>query len=153
MLNNDYRDMLLALSAEGAKYLLVGAYAMAVHGYPRATMDMDLWVMPTEGNAEAVVRALRRFGAYLQDLGVPDLVRNDTVFQIGAPPRRIDIITGADGLQFEEAYSRSVDSDIDGIQVRVLSIDDLIKNKTAVGRSKDIVDVEALKRLKTDHAV
>lgn len=95
MLNEDYKDMLLALSDEKVRYMLVGAYALAAHGYPRATMDIDIWVMPSPQNADAVMRALRRFGAPLHNLTKEDLQKDGTIFQIGIAPRRIDIITEA----------------------------------------------------------
>ena len=148
MLNEDYRDMLQSLADEEAKFLLVGAYAMAAHGYPRATMDIDIWVEPSAENADAVLRALARFGAPLHDLTEEDLRRNDTVFQIGVAPRRVDIITGASGLRFEEAFAHSVAVEIEGMEVRILSIEDLIRNKKASGRTKDLADAEALERLR-----
>jgi hypothetical protein len=148
MLNNDYSDMLRALSDENVKFLLVGAYAMAVHGYPRATMDLDLWVMPTAENADAVMRAITRFGAPLHNLTKADLLKDDTVFQIGVAPRRIDIITGATGLRFEDAYANSVEADIEKLAIRVPSIDDLIRNKRATGRTRDMADAEVLTALK-----
>lgn len=148
ILNEDYKDILLALSDEKVKFLLVGAYALAVHGYPRATLDMDLWVMPSPQNADAVLRALHRFGAPLHDLTKEDLQKADTVFQIGVAPRRIDIITSASGLQFEDAYQRALLIRIEEIEVRIPTIDDLIKNKRASGRTKDLADAEALESLK-----
>lgn len=148
MLNEDYRDILLALSDEKAKFLLVGAYAMAAHGYPRATMDIDIWVMPSPDNADAVLRALRRFGAPLQDLTREDLQTDGIIFQIGVAPRRIDIITSASGLRFEETFERSMVMDIEGIDVHVPSVDDLIRNKRASGRTKDLADAEALEELR-----
>ena len=149
MLNEDYNEMLQCLAAEGVRFLLVGAYAMAAHGYPRATMDIDIWVMPSPDNAAATLKALRRFGAALHGLSVDDLQEDDTIFQIGVAPRRIDMITGASGLQFEEAFTRSVKVDIDGIEVHIPSVDDLIRNKRASGRTKDLADAEALEALKT----
>lgn len=148
MLNQDYKDMLLALSGERARYVLVGAYAMAIHGYLRATSDIDIWVMPTSENARAVIRALEIFGAPLQNLTQADLVKDDTVFQIGVAPHRIDILTGAMGLKFDEAAARAVKADLDGIQVLVLSLDDLIRNKRASGRTRDLADAEALESLR-----
>lgn len=148
MLNEDYKEMLQCLSDEGARFLLVGAYAMAFHGYPRATMDIDIWVMPSPGNAEAVLRALKRFGAPLHRLTALDLQATDTIFQVGVAPRRIDIITGASGLEFESAYSRSMEVDIEGMRIRVPAIDDLILNKRASGRTKDLADAEALEDLR-----
>lgn len=126
MLNEDYRDMLQALSDEKVRFLLVGAYALAAHGYPRATMDIDIWVMPSPQNADAVLRALLRFGAPLHNLTKEDLRNDETIFQIGVAPRRIDIITAASGLQFEDAYARSLSVNIEGIEVHFPLIDDLI---------------------------
>jgi hypothetical protein len=147
MLNEDYKDMLQALAAEKASFLLVGAYALAAHGYPRATMDIDIWVMPSPGNADAVLRAIRRFGAPLHDLTKADLEKEGTVFQIGVAPRRIDIITAVSGLNFEQASSRATTVEIEGLAVRIPSIADLIRNKRASGRTKDIADAEALEEL------
>jgi len=148
MLNEDYRDMLRALADEKVRFLLVGAYALAAHGYPRATMDIDIWVMPSSGNAEAVLRALRRFGAPLHDLTKEDLQKEGTVFQIGVAPRRVDILTAVSGLRFEETFARSIPVDLEGIEVHIPSRDDLIRNKRASGRTKDLADAEALESLK-----
>ena len=147
MLNEDYRDMLRALVDEKVRFLLVGAYALAAHGYPRATMDIGIWVMPAPDNADAVLRALGRFGAPLHNLTKGDLEKDDTVFQIGVAPRRIDIITAASGLHFEDTYSRSIAVDIEGITVHIPSVADLIRNKRASGRTKDLADAEALEEL------
>ena len=147
MLNEDYKDMLRALSVEKVKYLLVGAYAMAAHGYPRSTLDIDFWVMQSPQNAAAVMRALQRFGAPMKDLTAEDLQKDGTIFQIGIAPRRIDIITEATGLEFEETFQRSQPITIEGIEVRIPSIDDLIRNKRATGRTKDLADAEALEAL------
>ncbi|OPL15757.1 MAG: hypothetical protein AVO39_07085 [delta proteobacterium MLS_D] len=144
MLNEDYRDILQALSDEKVKFILVGAYALAAHGYPRATMDIDIWVMPSSDNAEAVLRALRSFGTPLHNITKKDLEEDGTVFQIGVAPRRIDIITEATGLKFEQTYQNSILVNIDGIDVHIPSIDDLIINKKATGRTKDLADAEAL---------
>jgi uncharacterized nucleotidyltransferase DUF6036 len=153
MLNEDYKEILLALADEKVKYLLIGAYALAAHGYPRATMDIDIWVMPSPQNADAVMRALRRFGAPLHNLTKEDLQRDDTIFQIGVAPRRIDIITAASGLQFEEAFAQSLSVNIEGIKVHIPSIDDLILNKRASGRTKDLADAEALESLKNSEQI
>lgn len=148
MLNEDYKEMLQYLTDEKVKFMLVGAYALAVHGYPRATMDIDVWVMPSPENATAVVRALQKFGAPLHGLTINDLMQDDTVFQIGVAPRRIDIITGVSGLEFDGAYARSIETHIEGLRIKIPSLDDLICNKTASGRTKDLADVEELKKLK-----
>jgi hypothetical protein len=103
--------------------------------------------MPSPGNAEAVIRALRRFGAPLQQISPVDLQSENTVFQIGVAPRRIDIITSASGLDFQETFARSVSTEVEGIELRVPCVQDLISNKRASGRAKDLVDVEALECL------
>jgi hypothetical protein len=149
MLNEDYTDMLRTLSVEKVKYLLVGAYAMAAHGYPRSTLDIDFWVQQSPQNADAVMRALQRFGAPLGDLTAEDLQKNGTIFQIGVAPRRIDIITEATGLEFGEAYERSQPVTIEGIEVRIPSIADLIRNKRSTGRTRDLADAEALEALES----
>jgi len=150
ILNEDYRDILQALNAERVEFILVGAYALAAHGYPRATMDIDIWVMPSLENGEAVIRAIKQFGTPLNGLSIEDLKHDDTVFQIGVAPCRIDILTGATGLDFESAAGHAVEREIDGIPLRVLSLDDLIINKEATGRPKDRVDAEELKNLKSN---
>ncbi|MBU0678836.1 MAG: nucleotidyltransferase [Verrucomicrobia bacterium] len=147
MLNEDYKEMLQCLADENVEFLLVGAYALAAHGYPRATMDIDIWVLPSPDNAQAVLRAVGRFGSPLHDLSPEDLEKDDTVFQIGVAPRRIDIITGASGLCFKDAYAHSAEVMIEGITVRIPSIEDLIQNKRASGRTKDKADAEALEAL------
>ncbi len=147
MLNEDYRDMLRALADEKVRFLLVGAYALAAYGYPRATMDIDIWVMPSPDNADAVLRALRRFGAPLHHVTRGDFAEEGTVFQIGVAPRRIDLITSASGLRFEDAFNDSMAVDIEGIEVHIPSITDLIRNKRASGRTKDLADAEALEEL------
>ena len=148
MLNEDYKDMLQALSDENVKFILIGAYAMAAHGYPRATMDIDIWIMPSPENVDAVFRALQRFGAPLHNLTTKDLQIDGTIFQIGVAPRRIDIITGVSGLKFEETYQNALLINIEGIDVRIPAINDLISNKKATGRTKDMADVEALELLR-----
>mgnify|MGYP001205353033 CR=1 FL=1 len=148
MLNSDYRDILHALNTEKVDYLLVGAYAMAAYGYPRATMDIDIWINPSPDNADAVLRALAQFGAPLHNLTREDLQKNDTIFQIGVAPRRIDLITSVSGLRFEDAFARSTEVEMDGILVPILSIDDLIVNKRASGRTKDLADAESLEILR-----
>jgi hypothetical protein len=147
ILNNDYKDILRALSENKVKFLLVGAYAMAAHGYPRSTMDIDLWVMPEPENAALVMKALGDFGAPIGELTSDDLQKEDTIFQIGVVPRRIDIITSVDGLNFNDAFSHSDIMNIEEISIHVLSLSDLIKNKLSTGRLKDKADAEELSEL------
>jgi len=143
-LSEDYSDMLRALSEEKVEYLLVGAHAVGAHGIPRATGDMDFWVAPTPQNAIAVYRALARYGAPVAQISPRDFEASGIVYQIGVPPHRIDIITSLTGLDFSSAYARAVDVVYFGFEIRVPCIEDLITNKKATGRLKDLVDVEAL---------
>lgn len=143
-MNRDFSDMLSALSAGGAEFLVVGAHALAAHGRPRATGDLDLWVRPTPENAERVWNALARFGAPLRSLSVEDLGRPDIVFQIGLPPCRIDILTAIDGVTFEEAWPRRIQVRIGPNEVPVLGRQDLVANKRAAGRPKDLADLSWL---------
>ncbi len=140
MLNPDFQDMLSALSAEGADFLVVGAYALASHGNPRATGDIDLWVRPTPENAQRVYKALQIFGAPLEKLTVDDLHTLDTVFQIGVVPSRIDILTSIDGIAFDEAWRDRKAVTVGKTNVFVISKPHLIRNKKAAGRPKDLLD-------------
>jgi len=143
-MNRNFSDMLSALSAEGAEYLLVGAYAMAVHGVPRATGDIDLWVEPSPENAMRVLRALARFGAPIGDLSANDLEKPGTVFQVGVAPNRIDVLTAIDGVTFRDAWARRVSTDVGGLQIPVIGRDELIRNKRATGRVRDRADADQL---------
>lgn len=146
MVNEDYRDILIALVTRHARFLVVGAHAMAAHGYPRATVDIDLWVEPSNENAERVWHALAEFGAPLETLKVTrdDFVRPDVVVQLGLPPNRIDILTGVSGLDFEQAWAHRIEGVVDGVHVPVISMADLIENKRSTGRDKDRVDIKGL---------
>ncbi len=141
MLNPDYRDILSVFSEENVEYLLVGAYAMAVHGYVRATGDIDLWVRAEPANALRVMRALARFGAPLSQVTQEDFSTPGIVFQIGLEPRRIDILTMIDGVDFEEAWSERMEVEIETLRVSVISRSHLKQNKKASGRPKDLADL------------
>lgn len=146
-MNEDYRDILAALVAQQARFLVVGAHALAVHGYPRATVDIDIWIEPSPENAERVWAALADFGAPLNDLDIRprDLTRADVVAQFGLPPNRIDIMTGVSGLGFEQAWSNRIEELVEGVRVPVIALADLVANKQASGRDKDRADVKGLR--------
>jgi hypothetical protein len=144
MWNEDYKDMLSALADEKADFILIGAYALAAHGFPRATLDMDLWVRPSPDNAQKVCWALARFGAPSSQISPADFAKADAVIQIGVAPRRIDLVTGVSGLTYDDAWRGAIDRDIDGIHLRILSMPDLIRNKLASGRPKDLEDAKLL---------
>lgn len=148
LLNPDYRDMVECLLRESVDFMLVGGYAVALHGWPRTTFDIDFWILANPENAKAVMRAIKAFGAPLMGLTEEDFHRPGMVFQIGNEPQRIDIISAIAGLDYADASSRAVKMTIDGLEIKVLSIDDLIVNKRAAGRPKDIADALALEKLK-----
>jgi len=116
MLNKDYKEMLLCLLEENVRFLLVGAYALAAHGFPRATKDIDFFVWATPENAANLMRALTRFGAPLHDISAADFSSEGVIFQIGNSPRRIDIITNISGVKFEQAYANKQAISIEGVK-------------------------------------
>lgn len=143
-MERDFVEMLSALNAAGADYLVVGAHALAAHGVPRATGDLDLWVRATPDNARRVLEALRSFGAPLFDLSIEDLTRPRVVFQIGVAPVRIDLLTSISGVAFEEAWEGRTHASVEGVTFGVLGREELLRNKRATGRPKDLLDAEAL---------
>jgi hypothetical protein len=145
-LNADFRDLLQCLCGEGAEFLVIGAYAVAFHGTPRATGDLDIFVRPTVDNAARVWRALAEFGAPLRERGVAesDFTEPGMVYQIGLPPRRIDVLTQISGVSFDEAWTSRAEGTVDGFAVAFIGRDALIKNKRASGRDKDLLDVRLL---------
>lgn len=138
--------MLSCLSDARVKFIVVGAYALAAHGFPRATGDIDLWVGSTPENARRVMDALANFGAPIENLSVTDFTAPDSVIQIGVEPCRIDLLTGIDGVEFDEAWRKKVNIRIDEAEVFVLSKADLLRNKLATGRDKDQGDIAWLKK-------
>jgi hypothetical protein len=145
--NPDFVDLLRALSATEARFLVVGAYAVSLHARPRATGDIDVWIDATPDNASRVFRALGAFGAPLADLSESDLATPGIVFQIGVPPRRIDILTSLTGVTFAEAWPDRVLVDIEGIACPFIGRDALLRNKRALGRPRDLADLELLGEL------
>lgn len=147
-MNEDFRDLLSALNDAEARFLIVGAYAVAVHGRPRATGDLDVWVAATPANARRVMSALTAFGAPLADLSEAELATPGVGLHIGVPPRRIDILTTVSGLSFEDAWPHRIHASLAGLRCPVIGLDDLIANKRAAARPQDLADVDALTRLR-----
>ena len=148
MLNEDYKEMLQLLLEEQVDFIIVGAYALGAHGYPRATGDIDIWVKPNNTNSRKLYKALARFGAPLEQIEIDDFSMEGIIFQIGVIPRRIDIITKIDGLTYEEADEDKITVEVEGLMLPVISLDKLIKNKMATGREKDELDIKTLKKRK-----
>ena len=147
-MNADFIDFLAALLRADARFLIVGAHAMAVHGVPRATGDLDVWVAPDPANAERVWTALLDFGAPAETLGlsVRDLAKERLVFQMGIPPRRIDVLTSVTALQFDAAWRTRRVLRVDDLDLPFLGREALLRNKRETGRLKDLVDVDTLDR-------
>jgi hypothetical protein len=145
-MNRDFAEMLSVLSDAGAEFLVIGAHAVAVHGRPRATGDLDLWIRPSPENARRVWEGLRQFGAPLHDLDPEELESDDLVFQIGVAPNRIDILTGIGPVDFDDAWDRRVTVELWGRSVPVIGKADLIRTKRAVGRPRDLADIAELER-------
>ncbi|MCI0488592.1 MAG: hypothetical protein L0229_18550 [Blastocatellia bacterium] len=143
-MSRDFRDLLAEFNVQGVEYIIVGAHALAAHGHVRATKDMDVWVRPDAENAKRALRALKEFGAPLHDLTEADLATPGTVFQIGIPPLRIDVITAIDGVSFDEAWPARLLTKFADQTAAVLSREHLIRNKRASGQTQDMADVEWL---------
>ncbi len=148
--NSDLIDLLRALNAEAAKYLIVGGYALAYHGRVRATKDTDIFIGTDASNARKVWRGLAAFGAPIEELHESDLTRAETFFIMGRAPNQIDIITTIDGVDFEAAWARRSNSHYGDVPVHFIGLDDLVANKSATGRPQDELDVRSLRDLKGD---
>ena len=143
-MNQDFVDLLRAFTAADVRFLIVGAYALALHGRPRATGDLDVWIEATPDNARRVVRALAAFGAPLTDVKEADFAREGVTYQIGVPPGRIDILTELTGLSFAEAWPDRIRRPFGDIDVDFIGRASFIRNKRATARPKDLADIEGL---------
>lgn len=143
-MHQDFLDLLRAFVDGNVRFLVVGAYALGVHGRPRATGDLDVWVDATPENAAQVMAALRQFGAPTAEVSASDFSRPGVVFQMGLPPLRIDVLTELSGLTFAEAWPDRVRAHFGPIEVDVIGRAAFVKNKRATGRARDLGDIEAL---------
>jgi hypothetical protein len=143
-MNPDFVDLLRAFIAADVRFLVVGAYALALHGRPRATGDLDLWVDATAGNAARVMEALAAFGAPLADVTAADFSRTGVTYQIGVPPGRIDVLTELTGLSFADAWPDRQRGAFGDIQVDYIGRAAFIRNKRATGRLKDLADIDGM---------
>ncbi len=146
-LPEDFRDLLIALADAGADFVVVGGHAVAFHGHPRATRDLDVLVRATPANAARVYRALAAFGAPLDTFEVreADFATYEGVLQVGVPPRRIDILTRADGITFDDAVQAGDGFEVEGRRIPIIGFEALLRNKEAAARAQDAADVQALR--------
>ncbi len=145
-MNKDLREFIASLNSKGVEYLVIGAYAVAWHGWPRFTADIDFLLRISDQNADATVAAIEAFGFGSLGIAREDLNRPDQVLQIGAKPNRIDLITSISAVDFPSAWENKVPGTLDGLPVFFISLDDLIRNKEATGRPKDLGDADELKK-------
>ena len=143
-IEHDFKELLISLNSHHVEYLLVGAYALAFHGVPRYTGDLDVFINPDAANYRRVIEALNDFGFGSVGLSSDDFEKPDQVVQLGVPPVRIDLITGISGVSWDEADRHAVHADLDRVPVRFIARNHLIMNKRAAGRKKDLADLEAL---------
>ena len=145
MLNRDFREFIQSLNDNQVRYLVVGGYAVAFHGHPRYTKDIDIWIEMTQENAKNVIKSLEQFGFGSLGLRKEDFLIPDQTIQLGYLPNRIDLITTLSGVDFATCYSSRVKIELDGIQIDFIDIENLKKNKQASGRLQDLADIESLK--------
>jgi hypothetical protein len=143
-MNQDFVDLLRAFIAADVRFLVVGAYALALHGRPRATGDLDIWVEATPANADRVMRALAAFGAPLADVSRDDFASEGVTYQIGVPPGRIDILTALTGLAFADAWGERLRKPFGEVDVDFIGRAAFIRNKRATGRPKDLGDIDGM---------
>lgn len=143
MLNRDFKEFAELLNAEGVEYLVVGGYALAAHGHPRYTGDIDFWIRPSDDNVSRLLTVLRRFGFESLGLKATDF-GPDAVIQLGQPPRRIDLLTAIDGVEFDACWQRCERVTVDGVELAIIGLDDFATNKRSSGRLKDLADLESL---------
>jgi hypothetical protein len=143
-LPNDFKEFLRLLQSHGVRYLLIGGYAVIYYGYPRATSDLDVWVALEPANADRIVAALREFGFGMQDLTPGLFLQEQSIVRMGYVPMRIEIMTTISGVSFDDCYADRIDATIDGVEVSLIDLANLKKNKQASGRLKDLADLEEL---------
>ncbi len=144
MLSKDFREFIELLNENKVRYLVVGGYAVAFHGYPRYTKDLDVWIELSTDNANKIIEALKEFGFGSLGLKPEDFLESDQIIQLGYPPNRIDILTTLKDLKFEDCYKSKVEVDIQGLHIEFIDIENLKKNKRATGRPQDLADAENL---------
>lgn len=144
MLSQDFKEFIQSLNENKVRYLVVGGYAVALHGYPRYTKDLDLWIEPVKENINRLLKALDQFGFGSLDLKTEDFLEPDAVIQLGYPPNRIDLITVLSGVEFDVCYQNKLKTQMGDIHLDFIDIEDLRKNKKATGRAQDLADLENL---------
>lgn len=144
MLSPDFKEFVELLNKNDVLYLIVGGYAVGIHGHPRYTGDLDIWLLPEKENAKRVMTVINKFGFGSLNIKEEDLVKEGWIIQLGYPPLRIDLLTSIDGVEFEECFVNKKLVEMDGLSINFIGYQDLIKNKKASGRHQDLGDIENL---------
>lgn len=144
MLSKDFKEFIELLNVHSVRYLVVGGYAVAFHGYPRYTKDLDVWIELSTKNAENVINALEEFGFGSLGLKTEDFLESNQIIQLGYPPNRIDILTTLKEINFEDCFKAKIEIEIQGIKINFIDLENLKKNKLATGRPQDLADAENL---------
>jgi hypothetical protein len=144
MLSKDFKEFVALLDVHSVKYLVVGGYAVAFHGYPRYTKDLDVWIKLSPENADNVLKALKAFGFGSLGLKAEDFLEEDQIIQLGYPPNRIDILTTLKEIKFENCYKERIEIEIQGVKINFIDLENLKRNKRATGRPQDLADAENL---------
>jgi hypothetical protein len=148
-LPREFKEFIALLNAEKVDYLLIGGWALALHGHPRYTGDMDIWIRPTLENAEAMIRVLRQFGFSSKKFDPEAFIKEENIFRFGFPPMQVDIINTIPGVDFASCYENRLVVEAESVPINVIGLDDFKKNKIASGRPKDITDADSVTREKS----
>ncbi|MCB0522228.1 MAG: nucleotidyltransferase [Lewinellaceae bacterium] len=148
VLDSNFKEFIELLNANGVKYLVVGGFAVAFHGYPRYTKDIDFWIWADPENAERIIKAIEEFGLGSLGLQASDFLNPENIIQLGYEPNRIDLITQLEGIDFEECYEQRRQVEFEGVPLNFIDLDSLIRSKRVAGRFKDLADVEKLEKQK-----
>ncbi len=146
-LDKDFKEFIELLNEHKVKYLIIGGYAVNFHGYPRYTKDIDFWLWMTKENIQNLIQAIRQFGFGSLDLEIKDFMIPENIIQLGYEPYRIDLLVDVEGINFEECFERRTEAQLDGTDVKFLSLQDLITAKKRAGRLQDLADAEQLEKL------
>ncbi len=144
MLSPDFKEFVELLNKNDVLYLIVGGYAVGIHGHPRYTGDLDIWLLPEKENAKRVMNVINKFGFGSLNIKEEDFLKEGWIIQLGYPPLRIDLLTSIDGVEFEECFVNKKLVELDGLSINFIGYQDLIKNKKASGRHQDLGDIENL---------
>jgi hypothetical protein len=144
MLSKDFKEFIKLLNVHSVRYLVVGGYAVAFHGHPRYTKDLDVWIELSQENADRIIKALEEFGFGSLGLKTEDFLEEDQIIQLGYPPNRIDILTALKEIKFEDCYKERIEIEIEGVKINFIDLENLKRNKRATGRPQDLADAENL---------